>query len=113
MRVRFNILSASLAVAAAGIVLASAGAALAAPRLSDSAYLQASQCAGAAVALGRDVAGLDARLTLEGRSRQAAVLERARDARLNAERSGRRADELGRQRLAARWDATCAAVAAS
>lgn len=112
-----DVLVTTATVALAGALLIAATAAAAQPadraaRVSDAQYIQAAACAAwAPVAIGDD--SLAAWVEAEGRMRLPAVTSRARAARDTAARQARRAagDDLAQRQLAARFAADCGELA--
>ena len=97
-------------VAALGL---SAGAVAAAERLSDAQYVALGRCAGIAEGLNQEVDAWDAVFRDADRGRSTLARSRASDRREAAQRSARRADEHGRNRLAEELSGQCAALAPS
>ncbi len=97
---------------AALTVLASAGAAVAAPagtRLSDSQFMAAYRCAGLTQALGGDSSAIEAMLKAQRAGRASHVADQAKDQKKQAERDVRRADAAAKQQLSAERDSACLA----
>ena len=90
-----------------------ATAAEAAPaRLSDTAYMQASRCAGLASSgkLGGDAAALKTMLKGQSLGREAYVLEKADDMQRAAKREADRADDVMKARLSSELNGVCATL---
>ncbi len=99
--------SASVALATLAIAAAALTPAMAAPTLSDVAYMQAARCAGLAQGAKLDTHGVDALLNTQGVSRTADVLDRADALRDTARLRASRAGPLEQQAMAAEMAGAC------
>ncbi len=97
------------AIIAIAAVMSLAGAADAAERMTDMAYVKAARCKGIASGVGQtDTAALDSLLKEQGRSREAYIRQRAENEMTRARREAGRGDE-NRTRLGAELAGPCAA----
>jgi hypothetical protein len=101
--------TATILLAAIGLSVAVAGAAAASNHLTDVDYLKANRCRGLAEGLGSgDVAGLDALIKTEGRSRVETIFNRGQEELNRAKKEASRTD--GRERLSAELNGPCTAL---
>lgn len=97
------------AILLATIGLAVAGSAAASGHLTDVDYLKANRCRGLAEGLGSgDVAGLDALIKVEGRSRVDTIYTKGQEELTRGKREASRTDS--RERLSAELNGPCTAL---
>jgi hypothetical protein len=100
-----------VAIAAALICVASAGAAAAQDQVSDAAFMQANRCKGLAMGLGLDAAAAKSFIRVQSRSRADMIIYRGQGLASQAQRDA--ADPAKKDKASAEFASDCAAFGAA